>query len=86
MAKGALRGALSSCSPTGTSERYAREWLEHQAAGGIVTATDGRYEPAAEHAEVLLDEESLRQAAPLARFAVSLLPVEHDAFRCYRPN
>ena len=35
---------------TDTDERYAREWLEHQAAGGFVTVADGRYELPAEHA------------------------------------
>lgn len=67
---------------TGTNERYAREWLEHQAAGGIVEADDGRYALPAEHAEVLLDSESLLYAAPLARFAVSL-PLDDllDAYR-----
>ena len=37
-----------------------------------MTVTDGRYELPAEHAEVLLDEESLLYAAPLARFATSI--------------
>ena len=57
---------------TDTNERYAREWLEHQAAAAFVTVTDGRYELPAEHAEVLLDEESLLYTAPLARFATSI--------------
>jgi 2-polyprenyl-3-methyl-5-hydroxy-6-metoxy-1,4-benzoquinol methylase len=57
---------------TATSERYAREWLEHQAVGGILEVDDGRYMLPAEHAEVLLDPESLLYAAPLARFAASL--------------
>jgi SAM-dependent methyltransferase len=57
---------------TETNERYAREWLEHQAAGGFVTVMDGRYELPAEHAEVLLDPESLLYAAPLGRFATSI--------------
>jgi SAM-dependent methyltransferase len=67
---------------TGTNERYAREWLEHQAAGGFVTVSDGRYELPSEHAEVLLDTESLHYAAPLARFATSIpLPDVIEAYR-----
>ncbi|UGS36250.1 class I SAM-dependent methyltransferase [Capillimicrobium parvum] len=45
---------------TGTSERYVREWLNAQAAGGYVTyEPDGeRYTLPAEHAMVLADEAS----------------------------
>ena len=68
----APRTAEELAAATGTSERYAREWLEHQAAGGILEADDGRYTLPAEHAEVLLDSQSLLYAAPLARFAASL--------------
>ena len=43
---------------------------------------DGRYELPAEHAEVLLDEESLLYTAPLARFATSIpLPEVIEAYR-----
>jgi SAM-dependent methyltransferase len=67
---------------TRTNERYAREWLEHQAAGGILETEDGRYALPPEHAEVLLDTESLLYAAPLARFAASL-PLS-DVIEAYR--
>jgi hypothetical protein len=42
---------------TGTHERYVREWLSAQAAGGYVSyeATTGRFTLPAEHAFVLLD-------------------------------
>jgi len=45
---------------TGTAERYIREWLANQAAGGYVTydATTGRYELPEEQALVLADETS----------------------------
>jgi 2-polyprenyl-3-methyl-5-hydroxy-6-metoxy-1,4-benzoquinol methylase len=62
-------------SRTGTHARYAREWLEQQAASGIVTvaeAGDGstrQYALPSGHAEVLLDEESLTYFAPMAGFA-----------------
>jgi SAM-dependent methyltransferase len=76
---------------TGTYERYAREWLEHQAVVGILeaenAATDGstrRYGLPAAHAEVLLDRDSLNYLAPVARFTVGLLrplPALAEAFR-----
>jgi len=45
---------------TGTHERYVREWLANQAAGGYVTydAADGTFELPAEQAMVLADEKS----------------------------
>jgi 2-polyprenyl-3-methyl-5-hydroxy-6-metoxy-1,4-benzoquinol methylase len=44
---------------TGTSERYVREWLNAQAAGGYVTyAGDGRYTLSPEQAEALTNEDS----------------------------
>jgi 2-polyprenyl-3-methyl-5-hydroxy-6-metoxy-1,4-benzoquinol methylase len=45
---------------TGTAERYVREWLANQAAGGYVgyDPTDGTYDLPAEHAMVLADEDS----------------------------
>ena len=43
---------------TQTNERYAREWLNAQAAGGFVEYADGRYVLPAEHAIALTDENS----------------------------
>jgi len=45
---------------TGTHERYVREWLANQAAGGYVAydPADGTFELSAEHALVLADETS----------------------------
>ena len=45
---------------TGTSERYVREWLANQAAGGYVAfqAAEGTFELSAEHAMVLADDTS----------------------------
>jgi 2-polyprenyl-3-methyl-5-hydroxy-6-metoxy-1,4-benzoquinol methylase len=45
---------------TGTAERYVREWLANQAAGGYVayTPADGTFELPPEHAMVLADETS----------------------------
>jgi SAM-dependent methyltransferase len=56
-------GALSSAEladATGTSERYVREWLNAQAAGGYVTydGEAGRYSLPPEHAFVLAQDDS----------------------------
>src|SRR5215469_15523537 len=58
---------------TSTDERYIREWLEQQAASGIVEVEDiaerseaRRYALPAGHDEVLLDRESLSYMAGLA--------------------
>ncbi|MCW3493290.1 class I SAM-dependent methyltransferase [Microbacterium sp. SSM24] len=53
---------------TGTSPRYAREWLEQQAVSGILTLDDsGRYTLPPGPAEVLTDAASLAYLAPLSR-------------------
>lgn len=75
----------------GIAERYAREWLEHQAVGGILevddvggTATDRRYRLPAGHAEVLIDPQSLAAVGPLARMLVAggtTMPALLEAFR-----
>jgi 2-polyprenyl-3-methyl-5-hydroxy-6-metoxy-1,4-benzoquinol methylase len=72
-------------------ERYAREWLEQQAVGGVLEVLDARlpaearrYALPAAHAEVLLDRDSLNYLAPLTRLFVSLtvpLPRLLQAFR-----
>ena len=59
----------------GIHERYAREWLEQQAATGILDVDDAeadelerRYSLPAGHDEALLDETSLNYIAPFGRF------------------
>jgi SAM-dependent methyltransferase len=70
---------------TGIAERYAREWLEHQAAAGLLEV-DGqrRYRLPAEHARVLADRDDLLYGAHIgldvARHARSL-PGLVDALR-----
>ena len=76
---------------TALSERYVREWLEHQAVAGILDVEDvsasasaRRYGLPAPHAEVLLDRESLSYGAPIPRTVVSAamaLPAVARAFR-----
>jgi 2-polyprenyl-3-methyl-5-hydroxy-6-metoxy-1,4-benzoquinol methylase len=78
-------------SSAGIHERYAREWLEQQAATGIIDVDDPavdaeqrRYTLPAGHAEALLDETSLNYVAPFARFLVACVrPLDElvEAFR-----
>ena len=90
----ALTGPLTSsqlASRTGTDERYAREWLEHQAACGYVAVDDVTADASARrfrlpvgHAEVLCDEDSLLYLAPLARITAATsqqLPALLEAYR-----
>src|SRR5690242_19618645 len=69
---------------TQTNERYVREWLNAQAAGGYVTYSDGRYELPAEHALALADEDSpvfLPGAFQLMTAAVRDEPKIAEAFK-----
>jgi SAM-dependent methyltransferase len=75
----------------GIHERYAREWLEQQAVGGLLTVDDvsldagaRRYTLPAGHAEVLTDVTSVNYLAYVGRFAACLggaAPALLDAFR-----
>jgi len=76
---------------TATDERYVREWLEQQAASGILRVRDPHDDPAArrygispEHAEALADPESLSCLAAFMRQmagTTTMLPRLVDAFR-----
>jgi SAM-dependent methyltransferase len=64
---------------TGTAERYAREWLEHQAVCDVVTVDDAgaapdrrRYTLPPGPAEVLTAEDSPDHVLPMARMAAGL--------------
>ena len=67
---------------TGAHERYVREWLSAQAAGGYVTydAATGRFTLPAEHAFLLVDAD-LSGAFQLAVGSVRDEPKITDAFR-----
>ena len=67
----------------GIHERYAREWLEHQAASDLLEVeadTDGterRFSIPAGHEEALLDVSSLNYVAPLGRAVLaSVRPID----------
>jgi 2-polyprenyl-3-methyl-5-hydroxy-6-metoxy-1,4-benzoquinol methylase len=76
---------------TGTNERYVREWLEQQAASGILAVDDAaveqgrrRYSLPGGHDEALLDETSLNYIAPIAKLvAACTAPLDTllEAFR-----
>jgi ubiquinone/menaquinone biosynthesis C-methylase UbiE len=76
---------------TGTDARYVREWLEHQAATGVLTTDEAgrpddarRYRLPPGHDEVLADAESLNFLAPLAQITLGAIrPFDAlvDAFR-----
>ncbi|WP_240606094.1 class I SAM-dependent methyltransferase [Planctomonas deserti] len=75
---------------TVTAERYAREWLEQQAAAGFLTASEDEDAPSRRYglttaaAEVLTDPSSLLFSAPLARMVAAsakVLPELLDAYR-----
>jgi 2-polyprenyl-3-methyl-5-hydroxy-6-metoxy-1,4-benzoquinol methylase len=75
----------------GIHPRYAREWLEHQAVGGILDVDDVTADPEARrfslpdgHADVLIDPVSPWLVAPVARFVVgtaATMPAVLDAYR-----
>jgi SAM-dependent methyltransferase len=78
-------------SASGCDERYVREWLEHQAVGGILevddpstAAEDRRYRIPPGHDEVLLDRDSVNYMTAFARMMVGMvgpLPAVLKAFR-----
>ncbi|OJF13045.1 class I SAM-dependent methyltransferase [Couchioplanes caeruleus] len=73
---------------TGTDERYVREWLEQQAAAGLIdVAADGRFALPAAMAEVVLDETGPAYLGTAGQFALGLAlatPAVIDAFRTGR--
>jgi SAM-dependent methyltransferase len=90
----AVSGSLTSdelAARTGTSERYAREWLEQQVVSGALAVDDPhagprqrRYYLPAGHVEVLTERESLNYLAPLPQIVVgAVYPIARvlDAFR-----
>lgn len=65
---------------TGTSERYVREWLEHQAITGVLKVdnpahdeTERQFRIPPAHVPVLADEEDVNYLAPLAQLGLGLV-------------
>lgn len=90
----ATRGPLTSTELarlTGSAERYAREWLEHQAASGyvdVVNAGAGPQERAyrlhAGAAEAMTDADSANHLAPLAGFLAAAGRAVDSLLEAYR--
>ena len=70
---------------TQTDARYAREWLEQQAVGGILDVDDDqRFSLSDAHASVLVDPVSMSLMAPMTRMttaAIGQLPRLVEAYR-----
>lgn len=85
LADGGPASAAELTDRAGGADRYAEEWLEQQAAFGILTITDdGRFALPAGAAEVLTDPASLSYLAPLARTLCAAgmqLPALLNAYR-----
>ncbi|MDX1420796.1 MAG: methyltransferase domain-containing protein [Rubricoccaceae bacterium] len=90
----AENGAMTApalASATGTAERYVREWLEQQAASGLLTV-DAPERPAAErrfalppgHADVLAEADSLSFLTPLAQVFVGAVHPLDRLVEAYR--
>lgn len=58
-------------SAAGIDERYAREWLEQQAAFGVLVFRSGRFSLPESHAAVLATRDDPNYFAPIARMLVS---------------
>jgi 2-polyprenyl-3-methyl-5-hydroxy-6-metoxy-1,4-benzoquinol methylase len=75
----------------GCNERYVREWMEQQAVSGVLDVVEPsedavarRYALPAEHAEVLLDRESLNFMAPIVRLIVGATSPRERILDVYR--
>jgi SAM-dependent methyltransferase len=76
---------------SGIAVRYAREWLEQQAAAGYIACDDParpaeqrRYQLPRGHGEVLLDADSPYHAAPLAAILAGVAGVLPQLLEAYR--
>ena len=76
---------------TKTQERYAREWLEQQAASGILTVDDPAKDPAERrftippgHAMVLADPDDVAYLAPLAQIFAAAAQKAEALIAAYR--
>jgi SAM-dependent methyltransferase len=89
-----LYRALAECGPStsaeladaaGLNERCVREWLEQQAASGILERTDGdSYSLPAGHDEALVDDSSLNCIAPLGQLVVACSRPMDEVLEAFR--
>jgi hypothetical protein len=71
LAKHGMQTPLEFAENAGIDERYGREWLEQQAASGILEYADGRFSLPAAYFAVLADRDDPNYFAPLARMMVA---------------
>jgi 2-polyprenyl-3-methyl-5-hydroxy-6-metoxy-1,4-benzoquinol methylase len=91
LSEGGPANAAELAERAGIALRYAREWLEHQAVGGILEVDDEqadaderRYALPPGHAEALLDPNSLATVAPFAANLVAAARVTPRLITAYR--
>ena len=89
--RGGAMTAVELAKETGIFERYAREWLEQQAAAGILTTEDAtaesdqrRYHLPPGHIEPLLDLDSPYSMAPLCKSFVAVSSTMPDLVAAFR--
>ena len=71
-------------SAAGIDVRYAREWLEQQAATGFVAHDDGTFSLPDEHREVFVDRESLSHVVPFAGLIAGIGAAMPEVVEAYR--
>ncbi len=84
LAKAGPMEAAGLARAAGIDERYAREWLEQQAATGVLEYVDGLFSLPGEYAAVLADRDDPNYFAPIVRMitaAAGQLPRVVSAFR-----
>jgi 2-polyprenyl-3-methyl-5-hydroxy-6-metoxy-1,4-benzoquinol methylase len=73
---------------TGANERYVREWLEQQAATGILESTgqadERRFSLSAGHADALINRDSLNYMTPLACLLTACAKTTPALLQAYR--
>lgn len=84
LAEGGSATAQDLAARAGVDARYAREWLEQQAASGVVHHRAGRFELPKPHATVLLDKDHPAYLGAMARMVTAAglqLPRILDAYK-----
>lgn len=89
--KGGAATSTELATRTSTNERYAREWLEQQAASGFLDVDDVRKAPDARrftlphgHAAVLADTDDLNYVVPIAAAIVAAMSKSDELANAFR--
>ena len=89
LADGGPQTSAELAANAGIAERYAREWLEQQSVSGFLTVQDAgsaapRFSLPVDHAEALLDRDSLSYSMPTVRSLTVLTGVMDAVVEAYR--